>query len=78
MGSQGCVFPVDVAADGTSAVFLDFSSATPTLRERVIARFARLARTIEDSDLAVRVIAREFGVPEPTVRLWLRRAGALG
>lgn len=78
VGSQGRVFPVDVAPDGTSAVFLDFTSATPTLRERVIARFAQLARTIEYSDRAVRVIAREFGVPESTVRLWLRRAGALG
>ncbi|WP_395245468.1 hypothetical protein ACGGZK_06565 [Agromyces sp. MMS24-K17] len=69
-------FPVTVAADGSTRATLDFSG--PTLQDRIVARFAELARRLGDSDAAVARIAKELRIPESTVRYWLRQAGELG
>ena len=65
-----------VAADGSTRATLDFSG--PTLQDRIVARFAELARRLGDSDAAVARIAKELRIPESTVRYWLRQAGELG
>ncbi|MGI9822222.1 hypothetical protein [Agromyces sp. Marseille-Q5079] len=73
-------FPVQVAADGTARAFLDFGAPPPppTLEQRIVARFAELARRLGSDDAAIARIARELGTTEGTVRYWLRRAGEIG